>query len=175
MNIEQTIEQVEKLYQSVTGQKIPTGEIRHSFNPTIDPIALLESRVQQLTELLQDPQVALHMQPWTPPMSVWESSEKILVRLDLPQVSKEDIDITIHGNTLFVSGIRRNLLQESGFIPRMSEKNFGPFMRALVLPMESVNNDIDSKLQDGVLEISLPMKGAVKSSVKKSNAGKSVQ
>ena len=115
------------------------------------------------------------MQPWTPPMSVWESSEKILVRLDLPQVSKEDIDITIHGNTLFVSGIRRNLLQESGFIPRMSEKNFGPFMRALVLPMESVNNDIDSKLQDGVLEISLPMKGAVKSSVKKSNAGKSVQ
>src|ERR1700704_4588422 len=91
MNIDETILEVEKLYHHVTGQQMPaTNNTKQTLHTNIDPIALLEMRLHELQQMIQDPAVWTHLQPWTPPMSVWESDEKIILRLDLPAVAKED-------------------------------------------------------------------------------------
>jgi HSP20 family protein len=155
MNIEETITAVEKLYHQVTGQQLPSGTLKHTIQPNVDPIALLEARLHELHQLIQEPSVWRSLQPWTPPMSVWESDEKIIVRLDLPAVGKEDVDISLRGNMLIVTGMRQALPQLAGFMPRLTESAFGHFHRAINLPIENFSPEISSTIKDGVLEITV--------------------
>jgi|GEM_PF-2208000 len=169
MNIEETITQVEKIFENVTGNKLSGTEVRHNMNSQIDPLTLLEMRVAELTQVIQDPYLVQKLQPWTPPISVWENEDKIIVRLDIPAVSKEDIDIALRGNLLVISGNRKNLPQDAGFRPRLVEGTFGHFLRSIVLPFEAMTSDISSSLRDGVLEVTLMKHSQAK--VKKAPAG----
>lgn len=173
MNIEETISQVERLYQQATGQQLPNGQAHHPIHPNMDPIALLEARFTELLTMIQDPRVQKQLQPWTPPLSVWESDEKIFIRVDLPGVGKEEIDISLKNNMVYINGLRRNLPQDAGFMPRMVETQFGHFARTVVLPAEIVNTEISSSVKDGVLEITLQKQGANRP--KKNTNVKSVQ
>ena len=172
MNIEETIQQVEALYTKVTGKPFTDGTAKAAIQPTVDPIALLEMRVQHLNQMLMDPQIQAHLQPWAPPISIWESDDKILIRLDTPAISKEDVDISLNGNTLVIHGIRQPLPQAAGFVPRHCETKFGEFQRVVALPFE-FTPEISSSIKDGVLEISLTRQGRDRSP--KSSGSKSVQ
>lgn len=172
MNIEATISAVENLYTQVTGQTLPAGSTKHSIQPNVDPISLLEVRMTELNHVLQHPSVWRQLQPWTPPMAAWESDEKIMLRLDLPAVGKEDLDISLRGNTLVVSGTRTAMPMMPGFMPRLSECCFGQFYRAIQLPIENVTPEISSTIKDGVLEISIVKQPLERS---KKAGGKSMQ
>lgn len=175
MNIEETIQQVENIYERITGQKVPTGEIRNPITPDVDPMKLIEARYNEMLAHLQDPQVRMRLEPWTPAMCVWETEKSIIVRVDLPQVKKEDVDISLRGNTLLVSGIRRNTQDQNGMYPRMNEVRFGPFYRAVILPIQSLDSNLQSSLVDGVLEISLPKNQGTTDTETKSSKSKKVQ
>ncbi len=173
MNIEETIGQVERLYQQATGQQLPNGQNHHPIQPNVDPIALLEARISDLLSLIQDPRVQKQLQAWAPPLSVWESEEKIFIRVDLPGVSKEDIDISLKNNMVCINGLRRNIPQDAGFMPRLVETQFGHFARNIILPAEIINTEISSSVKDGILEINLQKQGVTRP--KKSSNVKSVQ
>jgi HSP20 family molecular chaperone IbpA len=177
MNIDETILAVEKLYHDVTGQQLPSGTMKHTVQPNVDPIALLETRLHELHHLLQEPSVWRSLQPWAPPMSIWESDEKILVRLDLPAVGKEDVDISLRGNVLIVTGTRQAIPQMSGFMPRLTEPAFGHFHRAIHLPIENFSPEISSNIKDGVLEITIHKQAGAGTDrgTKKNGGGKSMQ
>lgn len=175
MNIEETIQQVENIYERITGQKVPTGEIRNPITPDVDPMMLIEARYNEMLAHLQDPGVRTRLEPWTPAMCVWETEKSIIVRVDLPQVKKEDVDISLRGNTLLVSGIRRNTQEQSGMYPRMNEVRFGPFYRAVILPIQSLDSNLQSSLVDGVLEISLPKNQVTTDTESKTSKSKKVQ
>src|SRR5262249_827410 len=153
MNIEETISAVEQLYHRVTGQQLTPNSIKHTVQPNVDPIALLETRLFELHRLVQDPTVMQHLQPCAPPMSPWESDEKIVLRLDLPAVSKEDVDISLRGNVLLISGTRQLPPQNSNFMPRLNEAAYGQFQRFIQLPIENFTPEISSAIKDGVLEV----------------------
>ena len=169
MNIDETISQVEKLFEKATGKQINASDMKYTINPNIDPISLLEARVNQLAQVLNDPAVIQKLQPWNPAASVWENDDKIIVRLDVPAVSKEDVDIALRANMLTISGVRKNLPQDAGFIPRMIEVSYGHFLRSIVLPVEILTSDISSSLRDGVLEVTLLKQGTAKSKKPTSN------
>lgn len=174
MKIEETIQQVENLYERLTGQQVPQGEIKYPMTSNIDPLLLIETRFQELMQRIQDPQIQQRLEPWTPALSVWESEESIFVRADLPQVKKEDIDISFRGNVLMIAGIRRNLQTTDAMIPKMNETVFGPFYRAVVLPYPALSSNVQSNLVDGVLEITLA-KTTAKEEGSKAKASKKVQ
>ena len=173
MNIDATITAVEKLYTQVTGQTLPAGVVKHSIQSNVDPISLLEVRLAELNQVLQHPAVWRQLQPWTPPMAVWESDDKILIRLDLPAVGKEDLDISLRGNTLVVSGTRTAIPLVAGFMPRLTESAFGQFYRAIQLPLENATPELSSTIKDGVLEISIIKQTAERG--KKATGSKSIQ
>lgn len=175
MKIEETISNIENLYQQVTGQRMnPSEGPSKNVNPNLDPISVLEYRVNELMHLVQDPLILQKLQPWTPPICVWESDDRIIMRLDLPSVSKEDIDISLKANTLVISGVRKNLAQDAGFMPKLVEAPFGHFLRSVVLPFEAVTSDINSSVRDGVLEITL-LKHNQNKNLKKNSTGKNPQ
>lgn len=155
MNIEGTIAAVEKLYTQVTGQVLSAGNLKHNIQPNVDPIALLEARLNELHQMLQNPAVLKQLQPWTPPMAIWESEDKILIRVDLPAVSKEEVDISLRGNVLVITGNRSALPLVAGYIPRHTEMAFGQFYRQIQLPIENLTPEVTSSIKDGVLEVSI--------------------
>ncbi len=77
------------------------------------------------------------------------------VEVDLPGVKKEDIEINIHDDTLNISAVRKmnkEVKQEDYY---MQESFYGKIARTFILPEDVDRDDIDAKLDDGRLCITL--------------------
>ena len=78
-----------------------------------------------------------------------------MLRADLPGVSLEDVDITLEGNLLTISGERKGATQE-GVSYYLNELPYGAFRRSVAVP-EGVDADsIKASFEHGVLEVVLP-------------------
>ncbi len=92
---------------------------------------------------------------WAPNVDIYEQDTHLVVKVDLPGVHKEDIDITLEDGDLVLRGERR---AESG-VPdeayHRAERPMGPFHRRLPLPFEASPEHIRASFSDGVLEISI--------------------
>ena len=93
---------------------------------------------------------------WTPPMEVYDKGEEFVARAELPGINKEDIDISVTGDTLTVSGERKaeEEVKEKDYY--RCELCYGKFSRALTLPAAVETENINAIYKDGVLEIKLP-------------------
>jgi len=158
MNIvDETISQVERLYENVTGKSIKDGEMRHEpVSAEIDPIALLNVRLDHLLQLIESPATQTQLAPINPPLSAWENETHYLLRLEVPGVEKEDIDISLRGNMIVVTGKRKPMSLDKEFQPRWIEFTGGVFQRVINVPVSNINSEINSNLKNGVLEITLP-------------------
>ena len=90
---------------------------------------------------------------FTPPVDVHETEEEYLVKVDLPGVKSEDVNIEVNDSVLSLSGSR--VADETG-TAQLVERPYGSFARTLTLP-QGVNSDsIEADYQDGVLELRIP-------------------
>src|SRR5881296_23263 len=67
---------------------------------------------------------------WTPPVDIYEASEKVIIRADVPGVRQEDIDIRVENNVLTIRGERRAdpVLRREDFL--RIERPVGTFLRS---------------------------------------------
>ena len=95
---------------------------------------------------------------WAPAIDVYDSHDDIMIKADLPGMNKEDIDVTIHGDTLIIKGEKKfeNNVKEENYI--RSERFYGNFNRTLTLPSEIDHEKVSAKYKDGVLELILSKK-----------------
>lgn len=174
MNIDTTIQQIEKLYHRVTGQNPPPANSQLTPSMTeMDLGLLLNSRIEQLFAILQDPMVLQQIRPWAPPVSVWEGEDKILIRVALPGVRKEEVDISLQGQVLMIHGTRDMSVKDVSFTPRLLELERGFFQRSIALPSELMGSELNSSMNDGILEITLSKPSAVASPTSAGRKGKS--
>jgi HSP20 family protein len=96
--------------------------------------------------------------PWAgmPRTDVYDRGGVLVVKVELPGVNKEDVDLTVEGGDLVLRAERKEEKEvKEGEYYRM-ERQFGGLYRRLPLP-EGVQTDrIAATLKDGVLEISIP-------------------
>src|SRR5262245_18570394 len=71
---------------------------------------------------------------WTPPVDVHEDKDKIIVRAELPGMKKEDIEVTVVGETLTISGERKQEEEKREGQTYRSERYLGRFQRSISLP-----------------------------------------
>lgn len=93
---------------------------------------------------------------FSPTFDVREEKDAFIFKADLPGIKEEDVDISITGNRLSVSGKREqeNVDESDSYYCR--ERSYGSFSRTFTLP-DSVNADqIQANMQDGVLSLRLP-------------------
>lgn len=93
------------------------------------------------------------------PMDIFGQDSDMVMRLELPGINVEDVDITLCEHTLCISGERRSdkEIKEGDFYRR--ERSYGRFERTVPVPEKVTEKDIDAAYQDGVLEVRV--KGAI--------------
>jgi HSP20 family protein len=92
----------------------------------------------------------------SPPLDMSETDTAVRIRMDLPGVAPNEIDIQVSGNQLTVTGERKEESEEKGATFHRIERRTGQFSRSITLPCTVDEGKIDAMYQDGVLCISLP-------------------
>jgi len=93
---------------------------------------------------------------WLPDMDVFEREGKTVVRVDLPGIKREDIEVAVEGDMLVIRGRREEAkeIKEEDFY--CAERATGEFSRAISLPEGVKAEEIEASYQDGVLEVVVP-------------------
>lgn len=92
----------------------------------------------------------------TLPVDMYQTEDSVVVKSAVPRVKPDDIDITISGNTLSISGEtnEEEEVTEENYIRR--ERRHGSFSRSVVLP-EGVDPDkAEATFDDGILTLTIP-------------------
>lgn len=93
---------------------------------------------------------------WAPPLDIEETENEITVRAEIPGMKKEDIKISLTGDTLSISGERRHEEEQRGKTYHRIERAYGRFMRTLVLPNDVQADKVKAAYSDGILELTMP-------------------
>ena len=90
---------------------------------------------------------------WMPDMDIFDRDGRTVVRVDLPGMKREDIDVAVEGDMLVIRGHREaeREIEEQNYY--CAERASGEFSRALSLPEGTASESIDATYQDGVLEV----------------------
>lgn len=101
------------------------------------------------------------MPSFAPAFEVRETKDAFIFKADLPGVEEKDLEITLHGDRLSVSGKRESEKREESDRFYTYERSYGSFSRSFTLP-EGVDPDhVAANLKDGVLTLHLPKKPEV--------------
>jgi HSP20 family protein len=93
---------------------------------------------------------------WEPVLDFSETSKEYVVRLEVPGVTRDDLDVNLDGNLLTLSGKRELHKEEKGEDFLWEEREQGRFMRTLRLPGAVQEGKIEATYGDGVLTVKLP-------------------
>ena len=83
-------------------------------------------------------------------------TDAVIVRAEVPGCKAEDIDISIYGNTLTISGEKKEQKEEKEKGYYHIESAYGSFRRDINLPAEIYQSKIDAVCKNGVLTVTLP-------------------
>jgi HSP20 family protein len=137
----------------------PTSENNPSL-PSVfsewDPFRLMDSLLRW--EPYQEVAAARRWEQGTfvPRFDVKETKSAFHVKADLPGISENDVDISLSGNQLTITGKREAEQQQTGENFFMMERSYGSFSRSFALPTSADVDKIKADLRNGVLTIELP-------------------
>lgn len=93
---------------------------------------------------------------WFPPVDIYESGDRIVLKAELPGVEIKDVSVEVDENVITLKGDRKlNKGMNMENYHRM-ERFYGTFQRVFSLPNVVDKNEITANFKDGVLEITVP-------------------
>jgi len=99
---------------------------------------------------------------WTPTLDLYEDKDNFTVKVELPGMKKEDIDVSIHEGSLSISGERKSEAKHEDAEVYRSERFFGRFQRTVTLPTPVAADKVKAQYKDGVLTVTLAKTEAAK-------------
>jgi HSP20 family protein len=91
-----------------------------------------------------------------PVIDIAEEKDAILVKAEVPGCKADDINISVHGNILTISGEKKQEEEKKDNGYYHFERSFGSFRRDLNLRSDIASDKIEATCKDGVLTITLP-------------------
>ena len=91
----------------------------------------------------------------TPPIDIFETEEGLVLRADLPGVTSDTLELQVQDNKLTLFGRANAPLPDEGRIAHQ-EYHVGDYLRSFILSEDVDHDRISAKLNDGVLELTLP-------------------
>jgi HSP20 family protein len=131
-----------------------------------DPFTLLRQMTSELDHVFDQPFWAPFRSPsrteanrtaWSPGIDVFEKDGRLVTKVDLPGLKKEDVKVEVEDGYLRISGERKNETEETKDNVYRIEREFGSFYRSVPIPEGSNIDDVKATFADGVLEVSVPM------------------
>jgi HSP20 family protein len=99
---------------------------------------------------------------WTPAVDIYEEDGGLVLKAEVPDISRDDIDVSVENNTLTLRGERKlaNEIKQENF--HRIERAYGTFVRQFSLPPTVDTSKIAADYKDGVLTVKLPMREEAK-------------
>jgi HSP20 family protein len=116
------------------------------------------SRMRQYVESggqVHEDQERTHATAWIPTTDIFARGEDLVIRCELAGVERDDIDITLSGGVLTISGERRSGLNEAELTYYTRERSFGHFRRSISLPDGIDGSKVNAAFEEGLLEIGI--------------------
>ena len=135
-----------------------TAREPRALRPTVwrDPFAMLREEMGDLvTNFFGETGDSGPMGRMLPSLDLSETDSAVEVRVDVPGIKAEDIDVQLTGNVLTVSGQRKEEKEEKGKTFHRVERRSGSFSRTVTLPSAVQDDKVDAQYRDGVLTISM--------------------
>ncbi|MGB3684068.1 MAG: Hsp20/alpha crystallin family protein [Rubrobacteraceae bacterium] len=134
-----------------------SGKRHNPFRGIIDSISET-NRIQQhwmTGEGTQEDQRRTHATAWVPATDIFLSGEDLVIRCEIAGVDERDIDVSVTGGILVISGDRTNDTRDEDVVYYVRERFYGNFRRTMTLP-EGVNeSQIRASYENGMLEITI--------------------
>jgi HSP20 family protein len=134
-----------------------------------DPFALLRSLATPFDRMFEAPDwpgvrwplafdtPLTDVPAFRPAVDVFEKDGRLVTKIDLPGMKKDDVTVEVADRHLIISGERRSELEEKQDAFYRCEREYGSFYRAVPLPEGVKLEDVKATFADGVLEVSVPM------------------
>ena len=125
------------------------------WSPVGDLAALEIDRLNQMFEAALGGE-AVARAAWTPAVDIYETSQQdVVVKMDLPDVKREDIKVTVENYVLAIEGERKVATDVTPEQLHRRERSYGAFRRTITLPSTVDASRVDATYQDGVLTVKL--------------------
>jgi HSP20 family protein len=99
---------------------------------------------------------------WTPAVDVFEDTEGVTFKFDLPEVEGKDVDVRLEDGTLTVRGERKLEREEKREGYHRIERAYGTFARSFSLPATLEGEKVTAEYKNGVLRIFVPRRAEAK-------------
>jgi len=93
---------------------------------------------------------------WRPSVDISETDKLYLIKAELPEVEKDDVDVSVENGVLTISGERHYETEEESETKHRIESMYGRFSRSFTLPSDANESKISATSKNGVLKIRIP-------------------
>jgi len=140
----------------------------------IDPFRELASFFENFAEPSGKDQLAAGS--FAPAVDVYEDEHNLVLKLEVPGVNEEDLNVSVENNTLTVSGERKFEKEEKEENFHRIERHYGSFSRTFRLPNTIDSENVEAGYDKGVLKITLAKRAEAKpKQIKVSSTQKTLQ
>jgi HSP20 family protein len=100
---------------------------------------------------------------WMPPVDIFQTGDhELVLKAELPDMSREDIDITVENFVLTVKGEKKLSHEVKEEQYHHLERRYGTFSRSFSLPQTVDSNRVAAEYKNGVLTVRLPLREEAK-------------
>jgi HSP20 family protein len=135
----------------------------------LDPFRDLSSIQERMNQIFEDAlarsrgrEEGLRTGMWTPAVDIYENSDFVVVKAELPGVEKNLISVEVKDGILSLRGERKFEKEVKEESYHRIERSYGSFLRSFSLPVSVDQDKVTARFQDGVLEVKLPKKEKAK-------------
>ncbi len=128
-----------------------------------DPFRELEEMSDRLNRLFNRPggqggngKETIAAAEWIPSVDVAETEHEYQIKVDLPEMNKEDVRVTVQDGVLRIQGERKHEKEEKGKRYHRIERSYGTFVRSFSVPDYVDETKVSAEFKNGVLDLHLP-------------------
>jgi HSP20 family protein len=99
---------------------------------------------------------ALTVTEWNPRVDIVEDDREFLVKVELPEMKREEVKVTVEDGVLSISGERKLEKEEKNKKYHRVEREYGSFVRSFTLPANASGDKVTAEFKDGLLKVHLP-------------------
>ena len=102
------------------------------------------------------------MRAWAPKCDIFETDNEIVVKIELPDVKREDIKVSLENGLLTIRGERRFEEETKRESYHRVERSYGEFRRSFTLPDFADPGKVNAEYKDGILRVTVAKREEVK-------------
>lgn len=119
----------------------------------------IQQRMEKMLDNIFDemrPTMFSAEQAWKPPVDIYETTEEIVVLVEIAGMKKKDINVAIENDLLKISGTRADFSPSTKMKLHQMEIDYGKFQRIVKISLPIDTHNISAQYKEGFLQITLP-------------------